>query len=339
MTDGLHFKAGEHQDESWLQSMIKSLADHPLCARFIQSSQAARFSHYRPADAQGFRLVTARLMAGGMYPQMIPGVPPTKGDSGIEYPVSKWSARLRVFLTANILQARTYIFREEVTRLIDDMPLPPHIIGSGQTPFPASFWVYDDFRVLVLGDVGNGLHNRWANYWSLLLEDDQRMLMLEGLNNLDQPGLAVVSTVIPYGLRWPDDFGPTNDFNYKNAEQVLKRLAFLNSDYIDRSPLSLNRAERRELVRRGILEVTGADSLLNTTIAVRRKQAAEAAALPRDEAEDQRERRYKHTWWVSGHIRAQWYSTIQAHRPKWIAPYLKGPEGAPLIEHTYDVRR
>ena len=42
-------------------------------------------------------------------------------------------------------------------------------------------------------------------------------------------------------------------------------------------------------------------------------------------------REYRHRWAVRGHWRNQWYATIQDHRPKWIMPHVKGPDGAPLI--------
>lgn len=38
-----------------------------------------------------------------------------------------------------------------------------------------------------------------------------------------------------------------------------------------------------------------------------------------------------HRGLVRGHWRNQWYPSIQAHRPKWIAEYLKGPDDAPLV--------
>lgn len=40
---------------------------------------------------------------------------------------------------------------------------------------------------------------------------------------------------------------------------------------------------------------------------------------------------YHHQWIVRGHWRQQWYPARQVHRPVWIAPHIKGPEGAPLI--------
>jgi hypothetical protein len=43
------------------------------------------------------------------------------------------------------------------------------------------------------------------------------------------------------------------------------------------------------------------------------------------------DREYHHQWIVRGHWRQQWYPARQVHRPVWIAPHVKGPEGAPLI--------
>jgi hypothetical protein len=51
-------------------------------------------------------------------------------------------------------------------------------------------------------------------------------------------------------------------------------------------------------------------------------------------------REYHHRWIVRGHWRKQWYASVNDHRPVWIAPYVKGPEGAPLIggERVYSLR-
>lgn len=43
------------------------------------------------------------------------------------------------------------------------------------------------------------------------------------------------------------------------------------------------------------------------------------------------DREYHHQWIVRGHWRQQWYPARQVHRPVWIAPHIKGPEGAPLL--------
>lgn len=50
---------------------------------------------------------------------------------------------------------------------------------------------------------------------------------------------------------------------------------------------------------------------------------------------------YHHQWIVRGHWRQHWHPKRQVHRPVWIAPHVKGPEGAPLIggEKVYALKR
>lgn len=53
------------------------------------------------------------------------------------------------------------------------------------------------------------------------------------------------------------------------------------------------------------------------------------------------DRIWHHQWIVRGHWRKQWFPSVRVHRPVWVAPYLKGPDGAPLIggEKVYALRR
>lgn len=44
-----------------------------------------------------------------------------------------------------------------------------------------------------------------------------------------------------------------------------------------------------------------------------------------------RGREYSHRWIVDAFWRRQWYPSEQRHKPKWIAPYVKGPKDKPLI--------
>lgn len=47
--------------------------------------------------------------------------------------------------------------------------------------------------------------------------------------------------------------------------------------------------------------------------------------------DDTAKRVYRHQWVVRGFWRNTWYGKEGLHRPQWIAPYTKGPEGAPLL--------
>ena len=42
-------------------------------------------------------------------------------------------------------------------------------------------------------------------------------------------------------------------------------------------------------------------------------------------------RTHRHRWMVKGHWRQQYYPSSKTNRPVWIAPHLKGPEGAPML--------
>jgi hypothetical protein len=43
------------------------------------------------------------------------------------------------------------------------------------------------------------------------------------------------------------------------------------------------------------------------------------------------DRTYHHRWVVRGHWRKQWYPSQERNVPIWISPYVKGPDGAPLL--------
>jgi hypothetical protein len=60
-----------------------------------------------------------------------------------------------------------------------------------------------------------------------------------------------------------------------------------------------------------------------------------------DGDDDSNGRDYSHQWIVRGHWRQQWYPSVNDHRPVWIAPHIKGPEGAPLLggDRVYSLKR
>jgi hypothetical protein len=55
-------------------------------------------------------------------------------------------------------------------------------------------------------------------------------------------------------------------------------------------------------------------------------------AADRGAAQDHPESRdWQHQWIVRGHWRNQFFPSKQEHQPVWVKPYLKGPEGKPLL--------
>jgi hypothetical protein len=80
---------------------------------------------------------------------------------------------------------------------------------------------------------------------------------------------------------------------------------------------TFDRAERRRLARQRL------DDRPVRVINLRRRAASTIAG--------QSDREYHHQWIVRGHWRDQWYASRGVHRPVWIAPHVKGPEGAPML--------
>ncbi len=49
---------------------------------------------------------------------------------------------------------------------------------------------------------------------------------------------------------------------------------------------------------------------------------------------------WSHRWIVGGHWRNQWLPSEERHEPRWIAPYIKGPENKPLVaDRVYQLVR
>jgi hypothetical protein len=72
-------------------------------------------------------------------------------------------------------------------------------------------------------------------------------------------------------------------------------------------------------------------NLLTSTRYVRLRHAK---TLPEQRAEGDGAggKAYRHRWVVRGHWRNHWYPSRQAHRPIYVHPHIKGPDGAPLLD-------
>lgn len=67
-------------------------------------------------------------------------------------------------------------------------------------------------------------------------------------------------------------------------------------------------------------------------LVVRLRQNLRAARDADAHADGQeKSRQYKYRWVVQGFWRNTWFAKSQTHRPQWIADYLKGKDGAPLL--------
>lgn len=96
--------------------------------------------------------------------------------------------------------------------------------------------------------------------------------------------------------------------------------SFLHESIIELREPKMDRAQRRrqEKNRRN-----SQNQSVVRTVSLRRKITNQSRGNETDHE-------WHCRWLVGGHWRKQWYSATKEHKPKYIAPYVKGPENMPL---------
>jgi hypothetical protein len=225
-------------------------------------------------------------------------------------------------------KAQVYLWDEKILETVDACPVPRHTITRADLPYPIMFWSYENSR---RGTI-NG--KTYEVNWFMVSAIADKILFYHDLTPPDDSNEYEVNYIlqnyVDFGSVYPDDF--QEGLDRQAAGQVIARLAFLNSPYVnvDRQPLS------RDLRRQGN-PVVGSVNDCKTNVVLLRREAREAI---RQEDDDIRTHGTpSHHWWVSGHIRNQPYPSEGVSRLIWIAPYLKGNLRGPLLEKVYAVRR
>jgi hypothetical protein len=233
------------------------------------------------------------------------------------------SPRVRIMLALTSLVAPAYLWTNAITEIAQDTPVPPHVIAANLLPYDAMWWTYEG----AAGDLQG----------SDFMRDAALLRNVGGFVEViffgaSTSGPALRGLEIPLGARFPDDIAARyTDANVRPVEQMLASLAFLASPYADATERRPSRAERRRDARAPASVPPGIESVRFIDLRVRRDQEG------RDD--DAGRVAWMHSWWVSGHNRAQWYPSRQEHQLIWIGPYLKGPADKPLLATTYRVKR
>lgn len=318
-----------HELHTTARGVVEYLGSHPLTQRFAQKIFASGDSCvYTAADVLGERMLRLCWIVGTAC----------DAPERLQINVSgedKLGAALRFGRAA--LQATPYLWTEKVRGAIKDATpirdgrpsLPRHTVSSLILPEPSMWWTFE----AAIGLEDFAADGRETNLDLMLVRDSadglEVFLCGERINAEGGPPHGFVhGGVFPYGCVFPDDYA--NDPNFPSLEAVLGFLAFLNSPFIPKRKERLTRSERREISRRLPDEDPAGEV---TFVSLRR---AETRSLRSDIEKDVI---WRHQWIVAGHYRAQWYPGEGAHHVIWIAPHLKGPSDAPLLEHAYRVVR
>jgi hypothetical protein len=323
------------ESERKVVGLATEMCRHPLARRWTHKVMASGDNKvYTAADVLGERL----LRLGGMLLAVLAEPESIRVNVPQE---KKLDALVRLARFA--LTASPYLWTEEVrhalARSLGPGPspqLPRHVISSRLLPAPRMWWTFE--TGIGLGPTREGgeiVADAVAVRDSV---DAVEVLTLGSIYKGERPdgiGRApgeqgfVEGLTFRYGKTYPDDF--IDSPGRVQLASVLGFLAFLNSPYIPKTQARLTRPERREIARRKAPEM-GEEV---TFITLRRPEP------PRHHREEPTPTAvdWQHRWVVSGHYRAQWYPSEAAHHVIWIAPYLKGPEDAPLVEHAFRVAR
>ena len=296
------------------------LFHHPMAERYnTRDGQNNRI--YTPEDVLGERLsrLGALLLVEHAMPDRLILPEPSSGFTREE-------ALLNFVRTA--LDTVPYLWTEEVRTTMRAIEVPRCSLTVKLLPAARSWHTYETGISL-----GGHLEVGGVEYHSSRLDcsiavDTKSGIGFYYLGEMDGPDgpvITITGGVYPYQRVYPDDL---DEAGRVHLHGFLAKFAFLNSPYIPKERRRPSRAARRDAARAGV----AVDD--EVTFVLLRRPVARRGETTEPEAVD-----WKHRWLVNGHVRAQWYPSEQAHRLIWIAPYLKGPDGAPMLDHAYKVSR
>lgn len=160
------------------------------------------------------------------------------------------------------------------------------------------------------------------------------VLVMQGVGTLGAyfiRGAMDQSTVIypkklKQGAKYPEEVDPC-------WRALLSALSFMESPYILRTSRAMNRGDRKRF-NLGSFEEQLPQNMLHF-IDLRARGSEESVG----KEEHEHGIDWKCRWIVRCHPRNQWYPSEEKHKIIWIAPYVKGPDDAPLKVSAYRVNR
>lgn len=219
--------------------------------------------------------------------------------------------------------SQTYLWTTDVFNAVKCCPLPSHIVAQEMLPFP---FTYHSFEVAYgYRDVRNPSDAEVGESDGMLIRHTSRGLSVYSSLTKPDKSIDYVGGGLLYGTKYPEEVPP--DVRASTGV-VLSMLSFLNSE----AAVVESRAMPRGFKRSGELAVDEVDKVVS--VVTLRRSAREAI-----QAYESESKTFRHRWWVSGHFRAQWVPSLQAHRTTWIAPYIKGRPDAPMLDKVYAVTR
>jgi hypothetical protein len=143
-----------------------------------------------------------------------------------------------------------------------------------------------------------------------------RTLLKTGLS------LGAPTKVIPLGDRWDQDDDPAKG-------EALMSFAVAASMFL-RQKLAVETHTRLPRHARKRVAALGHQGEPVVSVVLLRKRERR----PDGPTAEHSDREYSYRWWVGGHVRQQYYPSLDKHLPILISPYIKGDDDKPLKPRT-----
>lgn len=219
-------------------------------------------------------------------------------------------------LASQVHDALAVFWTDEMVEAATQIEIPRHTVAPDACPISPMWWSFPSVLTTVGADGGVV-----RSYDALLIQDHGEVIEVDAFYG-EEGGMAAARLCeIRHREVFPKEGSPPENF-------ILAMLTFMQSPLLaEVQKRHLNRADRRRV------QPEYQSSEVNYVTLRRRHYRGEPVEGDGEGHE------YNVRWIVSGHLRAQWYPSLQAHKLIWIAPYVKGPDSAPLKKTVYKVVR
>jgi hypothetical protein len=345
------------------QLFLDQMLDQPLVKRYIQHVKTVGKQFYNTdwwhavaaqqmaavSVASARTLDAARSLAQEHHvgwestftlldPRLLEAIGP---DASPEELAFEWAGR--------VLGAQTFLWTRECFDAATAAPLVPHVFQPNALPYDNLFFCFEGptwrqqgyFPVRADDDQERQVRaDTWVRWVNISRVGDAGCLFVLGVYVDPEDWSQYASQIqlrfepVSWGARWPDDFDPESAIG-KIIPDLLRCLSFMQAPFVDAAPIRRRfpRDIRREYTRQGRPEPSDED----VSIIVLRR-ALHEPVFPNGDSPDGTGREYKHSWWVTGHYRWQWYPSEGAHRLIPIAQYVK-QAGKPMLKKIHVVKQ
>jgi hypothetical protein len=320
------------------QRIIKAYGGHPLLERYLQHMRSMQRREGRWRNTDGWHAL-AEKYAFTLTAANTLGVPGMDKETGAAYfdpqLLATWPNdpqflnRMGLYIMRELHDAVPYLWMSNVDEIANEPDLPPHHVTRGLAPHPAMFWSFE----AAMGDTPDALID-----WVLIVETTRGYEVWCPLSNdTNDSGRVMISgALIPYGAKWPDDLRSDEEGNHGLPEFLLKRLAFLNSKYVEAPHIRAHRSVRRDVERQLKKIHQPLPDDMGAFVVHLRQPEPRPARSSADEGG--REINRQHCWWRRAHTRIIYRKTPR-ERATWVRATLMGDTNLPLIRKTYVVDR